>query len=188
MVRAAAGAGGGHAEAGEAGATVTVGDYMTQNPLSVKPGTGVVEAMELICGRRVAGLPVVDDDGTCVGTVSDYDLLALDATPGRVDRREQEGFFPAADQSWDNFKSLRKRVEKADGKTVADVMTGADDLVSCNPWSPISEAANIMVRRKLRRLPVLGENRELLGILTRGDVMQAALDAENVAYTPKRGR
>ena len=73
-------------------------------------------------------------------------------------------------------------------KTVADVMTGADDLVSCNPWSPISEAANIMVRRKLRRLPVLGENRELLGILTRGDVMQAALDAENVAYTPKRGR
>ena len=179
-----AGAAQGGVQAGD-DAGGTVGDYMTRNPLSVKPGTGVVEAMELICGRRVAGLPVVDDDGKCVGTVSDYDLLALDATPGRVDRREQEGFFPTADTSWENFKDLRKRVEKAGGKTVADVMTGADDLVSCHPWSPISEAANLMVRRKLRRLPVLGADKELLGILTRGDVMQAALDAEDVNYTAK---
>ena len=35
-------------------------------------------ALELLVSNSVTGMPVLDDDGTVVGVVSDYDLLSLE--------------------------------------------------------------------------------------------------------------
>ncbi len=70
-------------------------DIMTkENVISVKKDTAVFEAVELITKHDISGLPVVDDDMTVIGIVSEKDLLRL---------------FPER--------------ENAENKTVSDFMT-----------------------------------------------------------------
>ena len=42
------------------------------------PGLFRCAALEMLVGRKVTGLPVVDSEGRVVGVVSDYDMLALE--------------------------------------------------------------------------------------------------------------
>ncbi|KAL0904556.1 hypothetical protein M5K25_026682 [Dendrobium thyrsiflorum] len=78
----------------------TVGDFMTKKEdlVVVKPTTSVDEALEKLVEYRITGFPVIDDDWTLVGVVSDYDLLALDSIsgPGRTDT----SMFPEVNSTW----------------------------------------------------------------------------------------
>lgn len=57
---------------------------------------------------------------------------------------------------------------------VADVMT--DDLIYCFDDQPVSEAAGVMQRHQIRRLPIVNRSKELVGIISLGDL---AVDTEN---------
>ena len=52
-------------------------DLMTKNVISVKKDTPVVEAVKLLAEHDVTGVPVVEDDMTLVGILSEKDLLRL---------------------------------------------------------------------------------------------------------------
>lgn len=52
-------------------------DIMTPRPLTVKPEATVEEAALLMLGRKIGGLPVVNDDGALVGIITDQDLFKL---------------------------------------------------------------------------------------------------------------
>jgi CBS domain-containing protein len=56
--------------------------------------------------------------------------------------------------------------------TVRDLMTHVD---SVEPDMPVSDAVNLMIRKRLRALPVLNEKREVLGIVSEWDVMRGLL-------------
>lgn len=57
--------------------------------------------------------------------------------------------------------------------TVRDVMSHRVDAVG--PDTPIRDAVDLMVRHRLRAIPVVGEKREVLGIVTEWDIMRALL-------------
>lgn len=57
--------------------------------------------------------------------------------------------------------------------TVRDVMEHGMD--STGPDTPVRSAVDLMVRRRLRVLPVVGEKGEVLGMVSNGDVMRALL-------------
>ena len=57
--------------------------------------------------------------------------------------------------------------------TVRDVMLPAGDAVT--PDTPLRDAVELMIGRRLRALPVLGEKREVLGVVTERDLMRALL-------------
>ena len=57
--------------------------------------------------------------------------------------------------------------------TVRDVMLPAREAVT--PDTPLREAVELMIRLRLRALPVLGEKREVLGVVTERDLMRALL-------------
>ena len=50
---------------------------MTRNPVAVSRDTCVYEAISLMVENEVAGLPVVDADGTVAGIISEKDVLKL---------------------------------------------------------------------------------------------------------------
>ena len=52
-------------------------DIMTPRPLTVKPDATVEEAALLMLDRKIGGLPVVNDEGTLVGIITDQDLFKL---------------------------------------------------------------------------------------------------------------
>nr|ADE76732.1 unknown [Picea sitchensis] len=151
----------------------TVGDFMTrkENLIVVKPTTMVDEAMESLVANRITGLPVVDNDWKLVGVVSDYDLLALDSISGAG--RTETGFFPQVGSTWKAFNELQNLLNKTNGKIVAEVMTPSPLVI--RETTNLEDAARLLLETKYRRLPVVDNSGKLVGILTRGNVIKAAL-------------
>ena len=48
---------------------------MTQNPVTVKRDTPIIDAVSKIVSKRINCLPVIEDDGTVCGIVTSTDLL-----------------------------------------------------------------------------------------------------------------
>src|ERR687883_1978560 len=55
---------------------VTAAEVMTPNPVTFEPDTSVHEVAQTLAENRISGAPVVTQDGTIVGIVSEYDLIA----------------------------------------------------------------------------------------------------------------
>ncbi|CAA7019941.1 unnamed protein product [Microthlaspi erraticum] len=151
----------------------TVGDFMTgrQYLHVVKPTTSVDDALELLVEKKVTGLPVIDDDWNLVGVVSDYDLLALDSISGGS--QNDTNLFPNVDSTWKTFNELQKLISKTHGKVVGDLMTPSPLVVRDS--TNLEDAARLLLETKFRRLPVVDSDGKLIGILTRGNVVRAAL-------------
>lgn len=136
-----------------------------------KTTTTIDEALELLVQNRITGLPVIDEAGKLIGVVSDFDLLALDTISGN--RPSDSSLFPKAGNTWKAFKEIQKLISKTHGRTVGEVMTPSP-LVVCEN-SNLEDAARLLLDTQKRRLPVIDNNGKLVGLLTRGNVIKAAL-------------
>eukprot|EP00270_Netrium_digitus_P004478 TRINITY_DN155_c0_g1_i2.p1 TRINITY_DN155_c0_g1~~TRINITY_DN155_c0_g1_i2.p1 ORF type:complete len:273 (+),score=49.77 TRINITY_DN155_c0_g1_i2:41-859(+) len=153
---------------------LTVGDVMTEGKLvTATPWTSIDEALEALVDNRVTGMPVVDEEGKLIGVVSDYDLLALDAISGKRPASET-GLFPQTDRTWKAFREVQKLLVKTHGSTVGDVMTSSPVVV--RPSTNLEDAAKLLLELKYRRLPVVDDSGRLVGLITRGNIIKAALD------------
>jgi CBS domain-containing protein len=52
-------------------------DIMTKNIITVGRHTSIYEAMELLANHDISGLPVVEDDMTLIGILSEKDVIRL---------------------------------------------------------------------------------------------------------------
>ena len=52
-------------------------DIMTENIISVRKDTPIYEAVELMVKHGISGMPVVEDDMTLVGILSEKDVIIL---------------------------------------------------------------------------------------------------------------
>ena len=145
----------------------TVADAMSRDPVLVRPETPLNEAIQILAERRISGLPVVDDAGQLVGIISETDLMWQETgvTP------------PAYIMFLDSVIFLKNPAEherdlhKALGQTVGEVMSS--DPITVSPDKPLKEAAQLMHERDVRRLPVIDPAGQVIGILTRGDIVRA---------------
>ncbi|KAD4179248.1 hypothetical protein E3N88_27839 [Mikania micrantha] len=155
----------------------TVADFMTKKAdlLVVQTSTTVDKALEILVEKRITGFPVVDADWNLVGVVSDYDLLALDSISGG--NHADTVLFPDVDSSWKTFNEIQKLLGKTDGKVVGDLMTPAPLVV--HETSNLEEAVRLLLETKHRRLPVVNDDGKLVGLITRGDVVRAALQIKH---------
>lgn len=147
--------------------TKTVADLMTPNPFSVKPQTPLKEAIQLLAEKRVSGLPVVDETGVLLGVISETDLMWQATGP------EPLPYIMFLDSTiyLGNPARYDKELHKALGQTVGEVMS--DRPVSVTPDKSLRDAARLMHEKNIRRLPVVNEKSQIIGILTRGDIIQA---------------
>ncbi len=65
--------------------------------------------------------------------------------------------------------------------TARDVMTSG--IVWCRDGDDVTHAANIMQSKQIRRLPVIDNNKRMVGILSLGDLSQAATDRTAAGVT-----
>jgi CBS domain-containing protein len=52
-----------------------VSQAMSTKVITIQPDASIAEAIDLMLGSHVSGLPVVDREGTLVGLLSEGDLL-----------------------------------------------------------------------------------------------------------------
>ncbi len=134
----------------------TVKDVMSTHVVAVRPGAEYKEMAAKLREQRVSAFPVVDEDGKVIGVVSESDLLVKEALAGTA-----PGGLRGLTQ-----RHVRSRVT---GLTAADLMTRP--AVTIGPDEPVSHAARLMYRKRVKRLPVIGADGTLIGIVTRSDVL-----------------
>ncbi len=148
-----------------------VKDVMTRPAISVSCGAGLGEAIDLMLAKGLSGLPVVDEEGVICGVLSEGDLL----------RRVELGTDRRADGWWARLFSAADPAEvyrAVNGRKVSDVMTGVP--VTIDAEARLSEAAALMQRLGIKRLPVLGHG-GLVGMLSRADFVRALRHAMTAA-------
>ncbi|MGH3419782.1 MAG: CBS domain-containing protein [Streptosporangiaceae bacterium] len=132
----------------------TVKDVMTTEVVAVRRETTFKEIAAALRRYRVSALPVVDDAGRVLGVVSEADLLAKEALsdPGPV-----AGLV------------RREDLRKAGGLTAGDLMTSPP--VTAAPDDPVGQATRMMHFLRVKRLPVVNSGGQLVGIISRADVL-----------------
>lgn len=126
-----------------------VRDVMTQRVFRVSPDDTVESLMRLVREHRLRAIPVVDEDRSVLGMVTDRDLL--------------RHFLPGVQRPEDNPP------EKMRTARVRDVMSRS--VICLSEDQAVADVATIMAAKDLERLPVTHEGR-LTGFLTRGDILR----------------
>lgn len=147
-----------------------VRDVMSSPVITIGPDASLREAVHLLLEHSISGLPVVDDFGQVMGLLSETDLLAKESGPNIVRHRPLAWFLgesPAAQAEDAKIHAL----------SVSEAMTAP--VIVIGPDDTVHEAAELMVRRGVNRLPVIEEGR-LVGIVTRADVIRSLLRPDDV--------
>ncbi|MBF2065716.1 MAG: CBS domain-containing protein [Calothrix sp. C42_A2020_038] len=145
----------------------TVADVMSRNPIVVRRETPLAEAIQILAERRISGLPVVDDNDKLIGIISETDLMW-----------QETGVTPPAYIMFldsviylQNPATYERDLHKALGQTVGDVMS--KDPITISPDKSLRDAAKLMHDKNVHRLPILDGEGQVIGILTRGDIIRA---------------
>ena len=145
----------------------TVKDVMTTSVVAVGETAGYKDIISAMIGRRVSACPVLDVTGRVIGVVSEADLLLKQLGPEHFDG-------PGA-----SLRASGRRGEraKADGMTAAELMSTPP--LTIGPAASVAEAARLMHRYGVKRLPVVDADGQLAGIVSRLDVLSVFTRPDN---------
>ncbi|WP_306326919.1 CBS domain-containing protein [Streptomyces venezuelae] len=129
---------------------------MTHTAIAIGRDAPYKEIVALMDQWKVSALPVLEGEGRVVGVVSEADLLAKEEFRG-VEPRPDE-FAEAA---------------KAGAVRAGDLMSSP--AVTVHADATLAEAARIMARRKVKRLPVVNDIGMLEGVVSRSDLLKVFL-------------
>jgi CBS domain-containing protein len=138
-----------------------VRDLLGRRLVTVAPETPLTEAARLMVRHGVAALPVVSEENEMLGLVSHGEILRhlLPRHAGRTSSGEHA--VPG--------REARLSTTLVREVVVRDVM---DRSVLClSEDQSLTEAATLMVQKKLERVPVVREG-ALVGLLTREDIVR----------------
>lgn len=146
-----------------------VKDVMTIDVVGVGPEASLKEAARRMIAADISGLVVRDDRGALVGVISEADFVKTEA--GRRARKRARLL---------RWLSPEKEFPDAE-RRVGDVMT--TDVVTIGSDADHAEAARLMQKARVKRLPVVNESGDLVGLVSRSDILRAFArsDAEIVA-------
>ncbi|CAD6264276.1 unnamed protein product [Miscanthus lutarioriparius] len=120
-------------------------DVMSRPVQVATPGQRLAEVEAFFAAQQYSGLPVVDDDGRCIGVIS--------------------------------YKDKAKAPNGMES-TVGEVMSSP--AITLTLYKTVLEAAALMLKEKVHRIPVVNEQHYVIGIVTRSDVFQT-LEPNNKA-------
>ncbi|BBJ45204.1 hypothetical protein SSPO_079220 [Streptomyces antimycoticus] len=139
----------------------TVGELMTRPVVQAPRALPFKELVRLLTEYDVTAVPVVDGSGRPIGVVSEADLLRKSS--GQTD---PSGRLPLPRlEAWERAKAEGARAEE---------LMSAPAVCAPPEWTVV-EAARVMSARSIKRLPVVDETDQLLGIISRGDLLRVFL-------------
>ena len=142
-----------------------VGDLMIKDLTSVEPEDSMRTLVETLETSETSSVPVTDDDSRLVGIISERDVLGA-AVPKYMEMLHSASFMPSFDQLADGLGRIADDpVKRHMSQKVVSVRADVDDL----------QAADLMLRHKLRLLPVVDGDGRLVGIVRRVDLFKHVL-------------
>src|SRR6202034_4160921 len=136
-----------------------VRDVMTYGVISVSESATIADAVETMLRSRVSALVVFDADHALTGILSEGDLLRRGELGSERKRPHWLEFLLGSGRGAESYAHEH-------GRKVGEVMTR--DVETIGEDAELSEAVDRMIRRRVKRLPVLrGET--LVGVIARSD-------------------
>ena len=121
-------------------------DIMVSAVVSVKPETATYEAIKLLVENNITGLPVVNDDMTLAGIITEKDVLKL--------------LYYNGDGTDENIATVEKYMTK--------------EVVSFDENENLIEICDSFIKNHFRRVPILSKGK-LVGVISRRDIIKYIL-------------
>jgi CBS-domain-containing membrane protein len=157
--------------AGRKGKSMKIKDCMKRNVSAVSDKTTIREAEKIIADKHIGSLPVIDGQGKLVGLLQLRDLLEL-VLPDFINLIDDFDFVS-------DFGVVERRTPSNDvlARPVSSMM---HPPISVNSESGLIRAYSLLHKHQLHDLPVVDENRTLVGIASRVDIGTAFISNWNV--------
>jgi CBS domain-containing protein len=144
-----------------------ISECMTKKVISFFHNQTVGEAWKIMLQNNLKAAPIVDAEGLVVGIITDQDLLERAGIQHRLSvaiRRPEE--------------KIRQELIELDKSPIrlADVMS--KPVVTISVDESLGTAVSTMTRRNLKRLPVINQEKELVGVISRLDVLRQVLNLD----------
>ena len=143
---------------------LTAADVMSHDVTAVGTHVPVRQVVELLLGRVYRAVPVIDGR-VPVGIITNSDLVTRGGLAVRME------LLPTLEGP--ELHDVLERLARQQ-KTAGDIMTPKP--VTVLAMTPLPEVAQIMARRHLKRLPVLGPGGGLIGIVSRIDLLRTVAE------------
>ncbi|MEE9495314.1 MAG: CBS and ACT domain-containing protein [Desulfobacterales bacterium] len=133
-----------------------VSNSMTRKVLTIDQDAGIFKAQEKMAANRIRHLPVVDEDNSLIGIVTDRDIRS--AVPDRFFQK------PASGKDEDQISDLRVR----------DIMT--ENPTTISPSYTVQDALLLIQKLRVGALPVVDAEGKLKGIISVRDLLRAFIN------------
>ena len=135
---------------------------MTLSPKKATTSTPLSEVVRLLLSSVFTGVPVVDEDDRPVGVITQGDLIYKAGMPMRL------GLL--AESNGDKMAAVLESLAR---KQTEEVMTRP--AISIEEDRLATEAVDLMIHKRLKRLPVVNSHGKLVGMLSRIDIFRTIM-------------
>lgn len=136
---------------------------MSRRVIAIRPEASIADAIRVMLGHHISGLPVTDAAGKLVGIICESDFLRRAELETEHTRNRLLTVLLGTDR-------VAREFVKEHGRKVEQVMTR--DPATTREETPLEEIADLMERRNLNHVPVMRNDR-VVGIITRSDFLSA---------------
>lgn len=149
-------------------------DAMEKEVIKFQVDEQIIDAAGSLRENKISGAPVVDKEDKLVGIISEGDIMRLIEVhsphinlilPSPLDLIE----LPVRMKY--ELDEIAEDMNKAASLLIGEIMT--KKVVTIKPDADISDAAQLMDTHNVKRLPVVGSDGKMVGIITRGDIIGA---------------
>lgn len=131
---------------------LTARSLMTPNPETLKPADLVMDAMKLIQENQIRHIPIVSEkDGRLAGLVTQTDIL----------QNVLHGKTMTPDEQYHATLDMLLPLE--------EIMT--KEVYSLGPDAPVTDAIDLLLKKKIRCIPIIDPEGRVSGIVTETDLM-----------------
>jgi len=139
-----------------------VRDIMTKDLTAIESDIPVRELIFILKNAEMPNMPVVDEEGKLIGFISEKDLIRA-ALPGYFELLHSASFIPDMNQLSKKLTQIADDpIEKYMRREVHFVSEDEDDL----------RAADMVIRRGVKNLPVVNGEGRLVGRVRRIDLLR----------------
>lgn len=140
---------------------------MSTPVVTLRAGEKVEHAADVLAAKQVSALPVVDENGRLLGSLRDDDLIASEA---RVHVPTFFNFLGLGVPFPGEMKHLERELKKIAGATVGEVMQTDPPTVKAD--DTLEDVATLMHDHGVNSVPVVDDDKLVVGIVARADVVR----------------
>ncbi len=147
-------------------------DIMNKEVITIQKHASIEKLSSLLLKHEISGVPVVDDQGNMIGVVTEGDIIVKDSD------LQFPTYFKLLDSIiyLESLSKFKRNLKKHMGTKVEDIMS--KNVVTIDQETPVNKIANIMTSKNINRVPVVDQDKNLVGIVTRADLIKSMTEQE----------